>query len=77
MSKMSCAFSFVFLSLVCYTVYNNVLLHVKDLEGEKGRSLHQQKLLSPTENTAPETPRQWPRLCDVTLRHYVKCLRYL
>ena len=30
----------------------------KDFESEKGQSLHQQKLLSPTENAAPETPRQ-------------------
>ena len=32
----------------------NVLVHVKDP--------HQQKLPSPTEYAAPETPREWPRL---------------
>ena len=34
-------------------------MHVKGLENKKkGQSLHQQKLLSPTEKTAPEAPRQ-------------------
>ena len=29
-----------------------VVMHLKDLESLKGQSLHQQKLLSPTESTA-------------------------
>ena len=44
--------------LQCVT---QAIVHVKDLESQKGQSPHQQKLLSPTENTAPETPRQWSR----------------
>ena len=45
---------FPFPSTVC------VLEQVKYLESEKGQSLHQQKLLSPTEITGPERPRQQP-----------------
>lgn len=47
-----------------------LLVHVKDHEGS---SLHQQKLLSPTEKTAPETPHQWPHLhfCDFVISHYL------
>ena len=41
--------------LQCVTL---LLVHVKDLESQKGQRPHQQKLLSPIENTAHETPRQ-------------------
>ena len=43
-------------------LYIYLLVHVKDRESKKKKKrfqcLLQQKLLSPTENTAPETPRQ-------------------
>ena len=57
-----------------------VLVHVKDLESYKGQT--QQKLLFPTENTAPETPPQlscllFLCLCDITLRHRVTPLHSL
>ena len=34
-----------------------VLVHVKGLDDQKGQSPHEQKILSPTENAAPEMPR--------------------
>ena len=40
--------------LFSFRGFISVLVPVKDLESEKG----QQKLLFPTEHTAPETPRQ-------------------
>ena len=39
-------------------VINYVLVHVKNLESLKGQGPRQQKLLSPTEYTAPEMPQQ-------------------
>ena len=41
---------FFFLAFLHWVI--KVLVHIK------GQSLHQQKLLFPTENTAPETPPQ-------------------
>lgn len=53
-------FGFFFLSFFQCFVY--VLVHVKDLDGLKGQSPHQQEPLSPTVYPAPETSRQQPRL---------------
>ena len=47
-------FLFIFFSFLQFFI--EVLVHVKDLESYKGQT--QQKLLFPTENTAPETPPQ-------------------
>ena len=44
-------------------------MHVKDLKSYKGQSPHQQKLLFPTENTAPEMPLSAlsPLVCDFVM----------
>lgn len=62
-------FQFLSLSSVFY-----VIAHVKHLDC----SPHQ-KLFSPTDNCAPETPRQWPRLkiLDITLHPHVMHLHNL
>ena len=41
-----------------FSVLYMFLVNVKGLESLIDQSLHQQRLLSPAENTAPETPRQ-------------------
>ena len=45
----------------------NVLVIFKVLKVKKSQSLHRQKLLSPTENTGPETPCQYSRLLNLWL----------
>ena len=42
----------------CFFYFSVLYVYVKDLERYKACSPHQQKLLSPTENTHPETPLQ-------------------
>lgn len=44
-----------------------VTVHLNGLESNKGQRLHQQKLFSTTETTAPETPRQHPAFKVVPL----------